>query len=60
MSFANENNYVQQRWQKLSIESKRLLAQSLQERAYLVLLWRLEYRAWMLSNQDDPYYEERA
>ena len=42
-----ESNYVMQRWRKLSVESKRMLARSLEERAFLVLIWRLEYRDWI-------------
>ena len=52
-----ENHYVQQRWQNLSDESRQLLARSLEERAFLVLMWRLAYRDWRYPNDDDPPWE---
>lgn len=51
-----ENKYVQRRWHDLSIEAKRLLARSLEERAFLVLLWRLEFRNWR-DHRDDPPFD---
>lgn len=53
MSHESENNYVLRRWHELSDEAKRMLAASLQERTFLVLIWRLEYRYYISGCSSD-------
>jgi hypothetical protein len=53
----SEKDYLARRWRKLPDEVKRMLAASVEERAYLFMLWRLQYRRW-LEGRDDPNLEE--
>jgi hypothetical protein len=47
MTFENEREYLLRRWRTLSAESKQMLARSSEERAFMLMLWRVQYRKWL-------------
>ena len=47
MKFENEREYLLRRWRTLSDECKQMLARSSEERAFLLMLWRVQYREWL-------------
>jgi hypothetical protein len=53
MKFENEKQYLLRRWRALSNESKQMLARSAEERAFLLMLWRTQYRQWLQGRIDD-------
>jgi hypothetical protein len=53
MKFETEKKYLLRRWHALSDESKQMLARSSEERAFLLMLWRVQYREWLDGRKDE-------
>jgi hypothetical protein len=52
MKIENEREYLLRRWRALSDERKQMLARSSGERAFLLVLWRVQYREWLDDAED--------
>jgi hypothetical protein len=53
MKIENEREYLLRRWRALSDECKQMLARSSEERAFLLMLWRVQYREWLDGRKDE-------
>ena len=53
MKYETERDYLLRQWRTLSDESKRVLAASPEERAFVLVLWRAQYQAWCYGRSDD-------